>query len=363
MAQSQYLDQTGVSTLWGKVKTIVADAKSAGTTAQSNLTTFMNTKGAKSGLATLDANGRVPLEQLANLDTTVFLVVDKLPTENIKTNKIYVVKDSSTSGDLYQEYYYTNGAWEKLGTHQLKVDLDPYVLKDNLKTTLYKYLNTETGGDISGGISVNGDIVVDKSSGDGGSIIFGNPSNPFVRITQRGIKIGKYLIGEELAGGFLGTTDNRTYSLPEEGAGTLLTDSSYVIYDYGQRINALETKNTEQDTAIGNKVNTTDFNNYKTAVSNSLGDKADKTALNGYLPKTGGTLTGALNITQEGATVGVSVNGLTFKAGTQSQATTYNLPGSGGVIAVTSQIPSKLSQLTNDVVSAITADWLEKNLV
>jgi hypothetical protein len=30
---------------------------------------------------------------------------------------------------VYQEYYYTNGAWEKIGTHAVKVDLTPYAKK------------------------------------------------------------------------------------------------------------------------------------------------------------------------------------------------------------------------------------------
>ena len=30
---------------------------------------------------------------------------------------------------MYQEYYYTNGAWEKIGTHAVKVDLTPYAKK------------------------------------------------------------------------------------------------------------------------------------------------------------------------------------------------------------------------------------------
>lgn len=110
---TKYLDYDGVSKLWGKTKNHVAGQIKANVT---------DKKGVANGIASLDANGRVPIAQLGNLDTQVFIVVEKLPTSGIKTDKIYIVKDSSTAGDLYQEYYYTGGAWEKLGTHQLQVD-------------------------------------------------------------------------------------------------------------------------------------------------------------------------------------------------------------------------------------------------
>ena len=110
---TKYLDYDGVKKLWNKTKTHVASQIKANVT---------DKKGVANGIASLDANGRVPLAQLGNLDTQVFIVVEKLPTTGIKTDKIYIVKDSATEGDLYQEYYYTNGAWEKLGTHQLEVD-------------------------------------------------------------------------------------------------------------------------------------------------------------------------------------------------------------------------------------------------
>ena len=36
---AQFLDKTGLSYFWSKIKAAIADAKSAGTTAQSNLST------------------------------------------------------------------------------------------------------------------------------------------------------------------------------------------------------------------------------------------------------------------------------------------------------------------------------------
>jgi hypothetical protein len=84
--------------------------------------------GGKSGIAGLDANGRIPLAQLGNLDTSLFKLVTSLPSSG-ESNKIYIVKDGSDANDVYQEYYYTNGSWEKIGTHTVKVDLTPYAKK------------------------------------------------------------------------------------------------------------------------------------------------------------------------------------------------------------------------------------------
>lgn len=84
--------------------------------------------GEANGVAGLDANGRIPLAQLGNLDTSLFKLVTSLPSSG-ESNKIYIVKDGSDANDVYQEYYYTNGAWEKIGTHTVKVDLTPYAKK------------------------------------------------------------------------------------------------------------------------------------------------------------------------------------------------------------------------------------------
>lgn len=88
----------------------------------------VRTLNAANGICGLDANGRIPLAQLGNLDTSLFKLVTSLPSSG-ESNKIYIVKDGSDDNDVYQEYYYTNGAWEKIGTHTVKVDLTPYAKK------------------------------------------------------------------------------------------------------------------------------------------------------------------------------------------------------------------------------------------
>lgn len=82
------------------------------------------------GIAKLDQNGNIPLKNLGNIDTQIALVVDKLPTTDIKTNKIYLVRKSETGQDnAYVEYVYINNSWEKLGEYTPSIDLSEYSLK------------------------------------------------------------------------------------------------------------------------------------------------------------------------------------------------------------------------------------------
>lgn len=86
--------------------------------------------GQSNGVAKLDQDGNIPLKNLGNIDTQIALVVDKLPTTDIKTNKIYLVRKSETGEDnAYVEYVYINNSWEKLGEYTPSIDLSKYSLK------------------------------------------------------------------------------------------------------------------------------------------------------------------------------------------------------------------------------------------
>lgn len=96
--------------------------------------------GEANGVAGLDSNGCVPLDQLGNLDTTVAEVVTALPTTNIKKH-IYLIKDaSSVTQNKYEEYIYTGDTsatydvskWEKLGDFRATVDLANYYTKSQV---------------------------------------------------------------------------------------------------------------------------------------------------------------------------------------------------------------------------------------
>lgn len=85
-------------------------------------------------------DGKIPLEQLGNLDMVLFEVVRELPTTNIKKH-IYLMKVSeleSGAKNLYAEYIYTGditatydaSKWEKLGVKQIETDLSDYYTKE-----------------------------------------------------------------------------------------------------------------------------------------------------------------------------------------------------------------------------------------
>ena len=114
----------------------------------------VRTLNAANGICGLDANGRIPLAQLGNLDTSLFKLVTSLPSSG-ESNKIYIVKDGSDANDVYQEYYYTNGAWEKIGTHAVKVDLTPYAKKtEAVKNVVFRGVESD-GSQISNTTSRN----------------------------------------------------------------------------------------------------------------------------------------------------------------------------------------------------------------
>lgn len=83
-----------------------------------------DTVGKANGVASLDSNGSVPIEQLGNIDTMLFLIVRELPTTDIKSNKIYLVPNQDGQGNnVYIEYLYVENVWEKLGEFKPEVDL------------------------------------------------------------------------------------------------------------------------------------------------------------------------------------------------------------------------------------------------
>lgn len=94
------------------------------------------------GIATLK-DGKIPLEQLANLDTTVYKVLgtnEALPTTGIKSCiylKLIETGNLTDNNNKYAEYVYTGDIagtydatkWEKLGEVAAKTDLSEYYKK------------------------------------------------------------------------------------------------------------------------------------------------------------------------------------------------------------------------------------------
>lgn len=116
----------------------------------------------KSGIAELDEQGYVPLEQLGNLDTVLFEVVPDLPNALNKIKKHIYLKTAGIAGDenVYAEYIYTGGItehdvydatkWEKLGEVAAKTDLSEYYKKTEVynKTEINDKVDTLDNADI-----------------------------------------------------------------------------------------------------------------------------------------------------------------------------------------------------------------------
>lgn len=109
------------------------------------------------GVAKLDQNGNIPLENLGNIDAQIALIVNQLPTTDIKTNKIYLVKKSETGeNNKYIEYVYINGSWKKLGEYTPQVDISNCVKTDEDSTI---NANVTVNGKIS---STDADIIINS---------------------------------------------------------------------------------------------------------------------------------------------------------------------------------------------------------
>lgn len=106
-----------------------------------------DTVGKANGVASLDSNGSVPIEQLSNIDTTLFLIVRELPTIDIKTNKIYLIPNQDgQSNNVYIEYLYVENVWEKLGEFKPEVNLSGYVTSDEIYQCIKKDYDSSKRG-------------------------------------------------------------------------------------------------------------------------------------------------------------------------------------------------------------------------
>lgn len=111
----------------------------------------LNTFGLPNGFATLDTKGFVPLNQLGNLDTTLFEVVTELPSTIATIKKHIYLKAAGITGDKnnYAEYIYTGNLtatydatkWEKLGEVTASFDLSGYYTKTDADKKIASEIN------------------------------------------------------------------------------------------------------------------------------------------------------------------------------------------------------------------------------
>lgn len=136
------IDSTGISVLWNKVKNLVKTKVDEG---------IVDKLGKAEGIATLDENSKLTESQLPSLktvngvsivgegnieiDLSVSKIVTELPTEDIDANKIYLVPDTNDiEGNLYDEYLYVDGKWEKIGSFRASIELADYIKTTDILT-------------------------------------------------------------------------------------------------------------------------------------------------------------------------------------------------------------------------------------
>ena len=76
---------------------------------------------------------------IAGISVTSMSIATSLPTENISTSTIYLIKDETASTDsenIYNEYVYINGKWENIGSTKTTVDLSNYYNKQEINTMI-----------------------------------------------------------------------------------------------------------------------------------------------------------------------------------------------------------------------------------
>ena len=162
----KYLDKNSVMRLLQGVKTQIDKSKAS----------VLDAKGAANGIASLDANGNIPLSQLGNVDTVLFEIVHVLPTEltEQQKNHIFIVPrglESESDKNTYKEYIYTGedlghivpSYWEELGEFTSEVDLKPYSKKSEAVTAIR--FTSENSNGTSGTASPEQNLLIEFADG------------------------------------------------------------------------------------------------------------------------------------------------------------------------------------------------------
>ena len=126
----EFLNTAGVATLWGSVKNHVKSSIDA--------QQFKTING-----SSIKGTGDI------QIDLSLYKVVEVLPTSNIDTTKIYLVKDSAVESNSYSEYMYVGGKWEKLGDFRSTVDLQPYAKTEYVNNQLATKVDKVSGKGLS----------------------------------------------------------------------------------------------------------------------------------------------------------------------------------------------------------------------
>lgn len=329
------------------------------------------------GIAKLDQNGNIPLKNLGNIDTQIALVVDKLPTTDIKTNKIYLVRKNETGQDnAYIEYVYINNSWEKFGEYTPSIDLSEYSLKSQTVSQAAFVANsgntqlqlTNANGSKS---SVYVPIAETTYISSSGQLISGQ--NGFMSVSDKAKLNGiaesannyvlKKATASDLGGikiGFTGNSSSKNYPVTLD-----LNDKAYVHVpwtdtqtDISNCVKTDQSSTINADVTVNGKISSTDadividsgiliLNEGSNGINFTGGDDSTyiaasggksneyfaadgsiQTIPNSYLPLSGGTVTG-----------GITVNGA---INTKSNITTDGTVTAKGFVSKTGKNPHEV---------------------
>ncbi|MCF2579169.1 hypothetical protein I6E38_08610 [Prevotella stercorea] len=304
----------------------------------------LSQKGVVNGVATLDANGKVPVNQMPTtktingasifgtgdlqLSASLYEIVDALPTTDIDTSKIYLVPASATTAKNNKTEYiylgdpnkaYDESKWEKLGDEQ----------KSSTVTTP------------GGSITVDTALIENSPNPVAGGVVKAKIDEIDTKLAKK-VESSDYTTKMTAIDSKLKTLENKTIDVDAE-----LKDST----------------NPVQNRAVNAAVN---------SLNTKLGNKADSTALNAATGKITTLETNAatiLSVTGEGngiSSISKSGNTITATKGnfltSAAGLATKNdiLPdtlASKGIATktwvneqgfATGTIPTNVSQLTND---------------
>lgn len=290
-----YLDQTGLERLVANIKanfTTSAQVDTAIDTKISNKADKANTIAGygitdakiSNGVITLGSATITPLTSHQSLDNYytktevdskvsaipkfAISVVAALPTSDISNTTIYLLKTGSETDNLYTEYIYVNSKWETLGTQ--KMDLSGYLTKTDASNT---YL-----GKTAAAVSAN------KLNTDAGSatqpIYFSN-GKPVATT---------YTLGASVPSGAKFT--DTVYTHPATHPASMITGLASVATS-GSYNDLTDKPTIPASSTVDSELSSTSVNPVQNKVINAaLNNKADSSALSGYLPLTGGTCTG-----------------------------------------------------------------------
>ena len=304
----------------------------------------LSQKGAVNGVATLDANGKVPVEQMPTtktingasifgsgnlqLSASLYKIVDALPTTGIDTSKIYLVPASATTAKNNKTEYiylgdpnkaYDESKWEKLGDEQ----------KSSTITTP------------GGSITVDTALIENSPNPVAGGVVKARFDEVYGKLDKK-VESSDYTTKMTTIDSKLKTLENKTIDVDAE-----LGDTSNPVQN-----RAVNKAVDDLNTAIGKKANSTDLNAATGRITTLETNAA--TILN-----VTGEGNGISDISKSGNTItATKATYLTSAAGlaTKEDITPTKLAEKGiatetwvnGRGFATGTIPTKVSQLNND---------------